>query len=124
MTPIIIFFILAFLSATGVWFIRIYAEQRQLLDHPNERSSRVTPMPRTRKGINPKRSRPHPSGMLRESRLVRLSGLCTNSPTVHRRAGQKGKQMPIADKIPVGGQRAPTREPQFSFTKCRINFQT
>jgi Fuc2NAc and GlcNAc transferase len=46
MTPIITFFILTLLSYLGVWIIRRYAERRQLLDHPNERSSHSMPTPR------------------------------------------------------------------------------
>jgi UDP-N-acetylmuramyl pentapeptide phosphotransferase/UDP-N-acetylglucosamine-1-phosphate transferase len=46
MTPIIIFIVLTLLSYLGVWIIRRYAEKRQLLDHPNERSSHSMPTPR------------------------------------------------------------------------------
>ena len=46
MPPIVIFPILALLSYLGVWIIRRYAERRQLLDHPNERSSHSLPTPR------------------------------------------------------------------------------
>jgi Fuc2NAc and GlcNAc transferase len=46
MTPIILFIVLAILSYLGVWIIRRYAERRQLLDHPNERSSHSMPTPR------------------------------------------------------------------------------
>lgn len=46
MTPILLFVILTLLSYLGVWIIRRYAERRQLLDHPNERSSHSLPTPR------------------------------------------------------------------------------
>lgn len=46
MTRLIVFLILAVLSYFLVYLIRRYAEQRQILDHPNERSSHVTPTPR------------------------------------------------------------------------------
>ena len=46
MTPIIIFILLTILSYLGVYLIRRYAEKRQLLDHPNDRSSHSAPMPR------------------------------------------------------------------------------
>ena len=46
MTPIFLFIILTVLSYLGVWIIRRYAEKRQLLDHPNERSSHSVPTPR------------------------------------------------------------------------------
>jgi len=46
MTPIIIFIILTIISYSGVYLIRRYAEKRQLLDHPNDRSSHSAPMPR------------------------------------------------------------------------------
>jgi UDP-N-acetylmuramyl pentapeptide phosphotransferase/UDP-N-acetylglucosamine-1-phosphate transferase len=46
MTPIIIFILLTILSYIGVYLIRRYAEKRQLLDHPNDRSSHSAPMPR------------------------------------------------------------------------------
>jgi UDP-N-acetylmuramyl pentapeptide phosphotransferase/UDP-N-acetylglucosamine-1-phosphate transferase len=46
MTPIILFIALTLLSYLGVWIIRRYAEKRQLLDHPNERSSHSMPTPR------------------------------------------------------------------------------
>jgi UDP-N-acetylmuramyl pentapeptide phosphotransferase/UDP-N-acetylglucosamine-1-phosphate transferase len=46
MSPIPFFFLLAFLSYFGVWIIRRYAERRQILDHPNERSSHSMPTPR------------------------------------------------------------------------------
>jgi len=46
MTPILLFIVLTILSYLGVWIIRRYAERRQLLDHPNERSSHSMPTPR------------------------------------------------------------------------------
>jgi len=46
MTNILVFILLTFLSYLGVSFIRRYAEQRDLLDRPNERSSHKTPTPR------------------------------------------------------------------------------
>lgn len=46
MPLILIFIILALLSSLGVWIIRRYAEKRQLLDHPNERSLHAVPTPR------------------------------------------------------------------------------
>lgn len=46
MTPIPLFIALTILSYLGVWIIRRYAERRQLLDHPNERSSHSLPTPR------------------------------------------------------------------------------
>jgi len=46
MTPIILFIALTILSYLGVWIIRRYAERRDLLDHPNERSSHSMPTPR------------------------------------------------------------------------------
>lgn len=46
MIPIILFIVLTLLSYLGVWVIRRYAERRQLLDHPNERSSHFLPTPR------------------------------------------------------------------------------
>jgi len=45
MTPILLFITLTLLSTLGVWIIRRYAERRQLLDHPNERSSHSMPTP-------------------------------------------------------------------------------
>jgi glycosyltransferase WbpL len=45
-TQLLIFILLAILSYLGVWIIRRYAEKRQLLDHPNERSSHSLPTPR------------------------------------------------------------------------------
>lgn len=46
MTQLLIFLLLTILSYIGVYFIRRYAKQRQIIDHPNERSSHVTPTPR------------------------------------------------------------------------------
>jgi len=46
MPPILLFIALTLLSYLGVWIIRRYAERRQLLDHPNERSSHSLPTPR------------------------------------------------------------------------------
>lgn len=46
MHPILLFILLTLLSYLGVWIIRRYAEKRQLLDHPNERSSHSLPTPR------------------------------------------------------------------------------
>ena len=46
MIPILIFIFLTILSYFGVLLIRRYAERRQMLDHPNERSSHITPTPR------------------------------------------------------------------------------
>ena len=46
MTPIVIFLFLTVLSYIAVYLIRYYAERRQILDHPNERSSHVVPTPR------------------------------------------------------------------------------
>ncbi len=46
MTPILLFILLILLSYLSVWIIRRYAERRQLLDHPNERSSHSLPTPR------------------------------------------------------------------------------
>jgi len=46
MTPIILFIVLTFLSYLLVYLIRRYAERRQILDHPNERSSHSMPTPR------------------------------------------------------------------------------
>jgi len=46
MTPVLLFIALTILSHLGVWIIRHYAERRQLLDHPNERSSHSRPTPR------------------------------------------------------------------------------
>ena len=44
--PIFTLILLAILSYLGVWIIRRYAERRQILDHPNERSSHSMPTPR------------------------------------------------------------------------------
>lgn len=46
MPPILIFTLLALLSCLGVWLLRHYAERRQILDHPTERSSHSLPTPR------------------------------------------------------------------------------
>ena len=46
MTQLLIFILLTSLSYIGVYFIRRYAERRQILDHPNERSSHSLPTPR------------------------------------------------------------------------------
>jgi Fuc2NAc and GlcNAc transferase len=46
MTTLITFLILLGLSYLGVRFIRRYAERRQVLDHPSERSSHKVPTPR------------------------------------------------------------------------------
>jgi UDP-N-acetylmuramyl pentapeptide phosphotransferase/UDP-N-acetylglucosamine-1-phosphate transferase len=46
MPPTFPFLLLTILSYLGVWIIRRYAEKRQLLDHPNERSSHSMPTPR------------------------------------------------------------------------------
>ena len=46
MTQIITFILLTVLSYILVYLIRRYAERRQILDHPNERSSHVIPTPR------------------------------------------------------------------------------
>jgi len=46
MTPIIAFILLTILSYLLVYLIRRYAEYRRIIDHPNERSSHSTPMPR------------------------------------------------------------------------------
>ena len=46
MTKFLIFILLSIFSYFGVYLIRRYAERRQILDHPNERSSHVTPTPR------------------------------------------------------------------------------
>jgi UDP-N-acetylmuramyl pentapeptide phosphotransferase/UDP-N-acetylglucosamine-1-phosphate transferase len=45
-TQLLIFILLTSLSYIGVYFIRRYAERRQILDHPNERSSHSLPTPR------------------------------------------------------------------------------
>lgn len=46
MPHLLILILLAILSYLGVHLIRRYAERRQILDHPNERSSHVRPTPR------------------------------------------------------------------------------
>jgi len=46
MIPILTFLLLTILSYLGVYLIRRYAERRQIIDHPNERSSHSMPMPR------------------------------------------------------------------------------
>ena len=46
MPPSLLFLLLTLLSYLLVYLIRRYAERRQILDHPNERSSHVMPMPR------------------------------------------------------------------------------
>lgn len=46
MSSLVVFSILAFLSYILVYQIRRYAERRQILDHPNERSSHSMPTPR------------------------------------------------------------------------------
>jgi UDP-N-acetylmuramyl pentapeptide phosphotransferase/UDP-N-acetylglucosamine-1-phosphate transferase len=46
MTSLLPFVLLTLLSYLGVWIIRRYAEKRQLLDHPSERSSHSMPTPR------------------------------------------------------------------------------
>lgn len=46
MTQLLVFLVLTILSYLGVYQIRRYAEKRQLLDHPNERSSHKVPTPR------------------------------------------------------------------------------
>ncbi|MDP2778099.1 MAG: hypothetical protein Q8O48_10690, partial [Anaerolineales bacterium] len=46
MNQFYIYILLALLSYGGVHLIRRYAEKRQLLDAPNERSSHVSPTPR------------------------------------------------------------------------------
>jgi Fuc2NAc and GlcNAc transferase len=46
MTNILVFILLTALCYFGVYLIRRYAERRQLLDQPNERSSHTLPMPR------------------------------------------------------------------------------
>src|SRR6185295_13350603 len=43
---ILLTILLTILSYLGIYFIRRYAEKRELLDHPNERSSHKVPMPR------------------------------------------------------------------------------
>ncbi|MEO8358267.1 MAG: glycosyltransferase family 4 protein [Chloroflexota bacterium] len=46
MTLIVAFSLLTLLSYLFVYIIRRYAERRQIMDHPNERSSHSTPTPR------------------------------------------------------------------------------
>ena len=46
MNSTLIFVLLTILSYLGVYLIRRYTERRQILDHPNERSSHSMPMPR------------------------------------------------------------------------------
>ena len=46
MTALLVFILLTGFSYSGVYWFRRYAEQRQLLDQPNERSSHVLPTPR------------------------------------------------------------------------------
>jgi UDP-N-acetylmuramyl pentapeptide phosphotransferase/UDP-N-acetylglucosamine-1-phosphate transferase len=46
MAPIFVFLLLAILSYLSVYLIRRYAERRQILDHPNARSSHKVPTPR------------------------------------------------------------------------------
>ncbi len=46
MTSLLVFAALALLAYLGVLIIRRYAERRQIIDHPNERSSHVAPTPR------------------------------------------------------------------------------
>ncbi|HZM25656.1 MAG TPA: hypothetical protein VFC02_28155, partial [Anaerolineales bacterium] len=46
MTQFLIFILPAILSYFGVYLIRRYAERRQIIDRPNERSSHSTPTPR------------------------------------------------------------------------------
>jgi len=45
-TTVLSFILLAILSYLSVYWVRRYAEQRELLDHPNERSSHKVPTPR------------------------------------------------------------------------------
>jgi UDP-N-acetylmuramyl pentapeptide phosphotransferase/UDP-N-acetylglucosamine-1-phosphate transferase len=45
-TQLLVFLLLTILSYLGVWIIRRYAERRQIIDHPNERSSHIMPTPR------------------------------------------------------------------------------
>jgi Fuc2NAc and GlcNAc transferase len=45
-TQLLIFILLTLLSYSSVHLIRRYAERRQIIDHPNERSSHVVPTPR------------------------------------------------------------------------------
>src|SRR5688572_11464694 len=46
MSPIFVFILLTILTYLGVYFMRRYAEHRQVIDHPNERSSHSMPTPR------------------------------------------------------------------------------
>ena len=46
MTQLLIFILLAILSYFFVYLIRRYTKRRQIIDHPNERSSHATPTPR------------------------------------------------------------------------------
>ena len=46
MTSFIVFFLISIVSYFGVSLIRRYAEKREWLDHPNERSSHKLPTPR------------------------------------------------------------------------------
>jgi UDP-N-acetylmuramyl pentapeptide phosphotransferase/UDP-N-acetylglucosamine-1-phosphate transferase len=46
MTQILTFILLSILSYLGVYWIRRYAERRQILDRPNERSLHTAPTPR------------------------------------------------------------------------------
>ena len=46
MMKLVVFIALAIFSYVGVHWIRRFAEQRRILDHPNERSSHTTPTPR------------------------------------------------------------------------------
>lgn len=46
MIQILIFSLLSILAFLLIGLIRYYAEKKQILDHPNERSSHVTPTPR------------------------------------------------------------------------------
>ena len=46
MNQLFIFLLVTILSYAGVYQIRRYTEKRQLLDHPNERSSHAVPTPR------------------------------------------------------------------------------
>jgi len=61
MSSVIAFSILTPLSYLGVTLIRRYAERRQIIDHPNERSSHVIPTPRTRTGMNPRAMQTKPT---------------------------------------------------------------
>jgi UDP-N-acetylmuramyl pentapeptide phosphotransferase/UDP-N-acetylglucosamine-1-phosphate transferase len=46
MTSFLAFILITLLSYMGISLIRRYAEQRRILDHPNERSSHTVPIPR------------------------------------------------------------------------------